>query len=468
MNLTKHFKNKIFKSSILLTLVASTFFLLNTETVIAQSALDIAQNDRAALEAELLNLEAEIAKKQEELKHQQGQSVTLNNEITKLKTQIDKSKLDIKAKGLVIQKLGGEIAEKSQKIESLIEKIDRERDSLAQLIKKTNEIDSSNLIHVVLSDRSLSKFYIDLDSFSSIKASIKSSVDQIKGIKSETEGEKQNLEEKQDAELDAKALLERAKKQVEISQAEQKKLLSISKNKEAEFQSILAEQAKKAAQIKAKLFSLAGGGAAIPFGDALAYADFASTKTGVRPAFILAILTQESNLGQNQGKCYLSIPETGAGVRVTTGAILQKVMKPSRDVAPFLEITKSLGLDPYKTVVSCPLSGGGYGGAMGPSQFIASTWNILKSRIASAIGSTVANPWAPKDAITASAIYLGDLGANIQNYTAERNAACRYYSGRRCDNKKPANSFYGNSVMSLANKIQDDIDYLKKYGVSKR
>jgi membrane-bound lytic murein transglycosylase B len=105
---------------------------------------------------------------------------------------------------------------------------------------------------------------------------------------------------------------------------------------------------------------------------------------------------------------------------------------------------------------------------MGPAQFIASTWNILKSRIASALGTGVANPWSPKDAITASAIYLGDLGASTQGYTAERNAACRYYSGRKCDNKKPSNSFYGNSVMSLASKIQDDIDYLKKYGISKR
>ncbi len=467
MNLTKHFKNRIF-TLILLTLIASTLFVLHAKISSAQSALDIAQSDRAALETELANLEAQIAQKQEELKQQQGQSVTLNNEIAKLKTQIDKSKLDIKAKSLVIQKLGGEITEKSQKIESLSEKIDRERESLGQLIKKTNEIDNSNLIHVVLSDKSLSNFYVDLDSFSSIKASIKSSVDQIKGIKSETENEKQNLEEKQNAELDAKAELERAKKAVENNQAEQKKLLSISKNKEKEFQAILDEQAKKAAQIKARLFSLAGGGAAIPFGVALSYAEFASTKTGVRPAFILAILTQESNLGQNQGKCYLTVPETGAGIRVTTGAILAKVMKPSRDVAPFLEITSSLGFDPYKTVVSCPLSGGGYGGGMGPSQFIASTWNILKSRIASALGTGIANPWSPKDAITASAIYLGDMGASTQGYTAERNAACRYYSGRKCDNKKPANSFYGNSVMSLASKIQDDIDYLKKYGISKR
>jgi hypothetical protein len=67
----------------------------------------------------------------------------------------------------------------------------------------------------------------------------------------------------------------------------------------------------------------------------------------------------------------------------------------------------------------------------------------------------------------ASAIYLKDRGG-IGGETNERNAACKYYSGRACDGKKPANSFYGNSVMSFALQFQADIDYLEKYGVSRR
>lgn len=459
-----------FKKSIRVSLCLILGFTLfvNPIFISAQTPLDQAQSDRAALEAELAKLEAEIAQKQSDLKNQQGQSTSLQREISILKTKVDKAKLDIQAKNLTITKLGGEITQKSQKITELSDKIDRERESLGQLIKKTNEIDQNNVIHVVLSDTSLSRFYVDLDSFSSIKSEIKKSVDEIKGVKAETETEKQNLENKQNAELDAKAALEKAKKEVESNQAEQKKLLSISKNKEKEFQQILDDRAKKVAQIKAKLFSLAGGSTAIPFGTALVYAENAQAKTGIRPAFLLAILTQESNLGANVGKCYLSVAETGQGVRTSTGAIVQKVMKPSRDVAPFLEITTSLGLDPYKTAVSCPLAGGGYGGAMGPSQFIPSTWALLKSRIGSAIGTSTPNPWAPNDAFMASALYLTDLGAVNGSYTAEKNAACRYYSGRKCDTKSPPNSFYGANVMKLADQIQADIDYLKEYGVSKR
>ena len=57
--------------------------------------------------------------------------------------------------------------------------------------------------------------------------------------------------------------------------------------------------------------------------------------------------------------------------------------------------------------------------------------------------------------------YLADLGASNQTYTSERNSACRYYSGRSCDTRRPTNYIYGNSVMTKAAKFQEDIDFLK-------
>jgi hypothetical protein len=33
----------------------------------------------------------------------------------------------------------------------------------------------------------------------------------------------------------------------------------------------------------------------------------------------------------------------------------------------------------------------------------------------------------------------------------------KYYSGRKCDNKRPANSFYGDSVMKKAKDIQTNM-----------
>jgi len=127
---------------------------------------------------------------------------------------------------------------------------------------------------------------------------------------------------------------------------------------------------------------------------------------------------------------------------------------------PLLQtILKELGRNPLTTRVSCPLSVG-YGGAMGPAQFIPSTWNLIKGRIAGALGKSVPDPWNPADAIMASSILLKDSGAAAQTYTAEWNAACKYYSGRPCTDPTVKNAFYGNSVMALATKMQADIDLL--------
>lgn len=415
--------------------------------------LSVAEAQKKALEAELAQLEAEIAQKTAELNGQKGQSASISGDIKILSAQIDKAKLNIKAKNLTISKLSGEITEKNKTISTLDDKLSKTKESLAQLIRKTHQIDDATFVHVILADATVSDFYTDIDSFASIQKSMKISVDEINQVKGITQTEKEDLKKKQDQELDAKAEIESAKRKVEVSESEKQRLLSISKNKEKEYQTVLAERQRKAAQIRSALFALRDTGA-IPFGDALKYAEAASLKTGVRPAFVLAILTQESNLGMNVGSCYLSDPVTGAGVGANTGTPILNVMKPTRDVTPFLNVTKALGRDPYKTRVSCPWTVG-YGGAMGPAQFIPSTWVLFQSRIGAAVGKAVPDPWNPADAFMASSIYLGDLGANAQTYTAERNAACRYYSGRSCDSASPANSFYGNQVMAKATTIQE-------------
>ena len=150
--------------------------------------------------------------------------------------------------------------------------------------------------------------------------------------------------------------------------------------------------------------------------------------------------------------------ETGSGVKIASGAAVKNVMKPTRDVQPFLTIVKALGKDPSTTRVSCPFTTG-FGGAMGPAQFIPSTWQLFAARISKAKGGAVANPWAAADAFMASSLYLADLGASKGSASAERNAACRYYSGRACGSAD--NTFYGDQVMKRAVKLQADIDLIQ-------
>jgi membrane-bound lytic murein transglycosylase B len=427
----------------------AAFDCLTLTTTSSQSDRDYCRNELTQIEAEL----ADLINKQKE---QQKTTGTLKGDVNYLTAQINALKAKIKARALVIAQLKVNIAEKINTIKSLSSKIDREHESLAQLLRNTNEFDEETIVHLILSDDSISNFYSDLESYNSIKQAVKASVDIINGVKAQTEVVKNDLVQKQNAETDAKAQLESAQKTVAKSEADKKQLLTISKQKEVAYNTLAAQKKAQADKIRSALFSLAGISQKIEFGTALQYANEVKSQLQVDPAFLLAILTQESNLGANVGQCYLTNPDTGAGVGKNTGTPFTNVMKPTRDVSPFLEITNTLGFNAYQTAVSCPIAGvAGYGGAMGPAQFIPSTWKMFANRLKNILGHE-ANPWSPRDAFMASGMYLSDLGAVGDSASAQNRAACKYYGsgGSTCS--------YSRSVMALKVKIQANIDLLSQ------
>ena len=439
---------KFFSIVIFSFLLLFSFNVFSFNQVFAQNVSGSVEDRKKQLEAELAALEQQIKEQEALLNTQRKESGTITRDISILTGEIQKAKLAIKQKTVLINKLNDEIKEKNKTIGVLSDRIGKQKDSLAELLRKANQIEEVTLAEFILSNQTVGEFYNDLEKITSIKEAVVLKVSEIKTTKNLTEKEKQELQEKQDAEVNAKVEIEGQKRSVEKKEGEKKSLLTVSKSKEKTYEQVLKEREKKAAEIRSALFALRDS-AAIPFGKALEYATEASKKTGVRPAFVLAILKQESNMGENVGRCN----RAGDPPSKKWAAI----MKPTRDHAPFLAITAALGFDPDNIPLSCPI-GSGWGGAMGPSQFIPSTWTIFVNKMKNILGiSGMPNPWDPRHAITASSVYLSDLGADTGTYTALRNAACRYYSGRSCDSKKPANTFYGNSVMAITTDIQENM-----------
>lgn len=427
-------------------IAAETVFL---PQVHAQS---LTEQQRAQLQLELQQVEAEQKQAEKVLAETKAQSASLQRDIAVLDAKIKAAQLNIRAKNLLIQTLGNDIVKKQNHIEDLEKHIVKSRETLADILRKTNEIDDYTLPEVILSQKSLTSFFEDVDDFDAVQSSLGEVVGELRADQDTTASEKAALDVRRSKEMDARYAIEQEEKNIKSDQQQKNELLRISKGNEKSYSSLIEQKRERAAQIRAKLFALRDA-AAIPFGQALQYANQASAKTGVRPALLLAILTQESSLGKNVGQCYLTNFQTGDGIRAKTGLATASVMSPKRDIPPFLDIMKRLGGDASQQVVSCPLEIG-WGGAMGPAQFIPSTWILFEDRIAAAVGiSGTPDPWNPLHAFTASALYLSDLGASAQTYTAERNAACKYYSGRACGSVS-GNTTYGNSVMSLADNIQ--------------
>ena len=415
------------------------FFLL-VGIAFAQDISNIVTNRRAELEGQLAELQKEIDAQQQILQNKQRESVSLERDIAILNAKIDSAKLSIKARALVIENLNQDIGNKEKTIDGLSAKIDRELASLADLLRKTRELDNFSIAEFALSGSDLSAFFEDLDAFQTIKASLAQSFDELRSTKITTEEEKGSLESKVKEENDLKKIQELEKKRIEQQEAEKKDVLKISRGVESVYQKIIKDKEKSAAQIRAELFALRGS-AAIPFEKAYEYATLVSQKTGVRAALILGIIAEESNLGENVGTGNWKVD-----------------MKAPRDTVPFLDITSRLGLNPDAMPVS-KKPWYGYGGAMGPAQFIPSTWILYEDRIATATGHNPPNPWLPEDAFMATGLLMADNGADKKTYAAERLAALRYLAGWTNANKS-AYAFYGNDVMDLAAKYQRQIDIL--------
>ncbi len=208
--------------------------------------------------------------------------------------------------------------------------------------------------------------------------------------------------------------------------------------------------ASSSADIFSEKFELLGQTSTMTFGEALALADAVASTTKIRPAFLLAILQEELGL-EKTDLCYLTDLETGEGIRADDGASTSKTMDPARDIPDFLTITKALGRDPLKTLVTCPMSFG-WGGAMGPADFIPSTWMSYGSRVAKITGAP-ADPWNTKDAFLAAGLFLSDSGASSMTRTGEWNAAMIYFSG----SADSGYDFYANGALTIEDEIAKEI-----------
>ena len=400
---------------------------------------------RARLESELKQLENQIEVYRETIQKNQRKATTLERDIDILDAKMGKARLGIRALNIRIERLSMGISSRSVLINSLMDKVDKEKSSLAELLRRTNELDSVSMVELVLGYGKLSDFFVDLDSFESIHAALQDSFKKIKASKDGAEKEKNQLASKKTEQMQLRVIQRLEKKRLEQAEAEKKRILRLTKGEEARYQKIVKARQKDAARIRSELFMLRGS-KAIPFEKAMGYANEALRATGVRPAFMLGVIAEESNLGENVG--------TGNWKKDLAN------YRGLKQRAAFLEITGEVGLNPDVMPVSRKAWYGYCGGAMGPAQFMPTTWNLYKKGIAKRTGNNPPNPLDPRDAFMASALLLKDNGAAAGGYTAERRAALRYLAGGNW--KKSAYSFYGDDVMELAEKYQRMIDTISQ------
>ena len=433
-------------------------FVFAPRNIIVAKNLDF-KEEKEKLEKELENIEKEIESYQEQILATQKKTKTLKNELSILENQIKKLNLEVKATKLSLKRIDNEVYLQEQKISLKKIEINKEKELLKKILQNLYQEENDSLIEIVLKNPKFSDFFAKIRDLELLQSNLKQKLQNLKTQKQELEKQKEVLLEKKQEFVALSNIQILQRKKLLNYKEEKNYLLKITKGKEKKYQEILKEKQKLAAQIRSRIYELMGIGKAITFGEAVKFAEYASDLTGVRPALILAVLTQESELGKNVGTCNRKNdpPEKK----------WKKVMKPTRDWKPFQQIIKELqGAGyPYKIdemPVSCPMKDRygnyiGWGGAMGPAQFIPSTWILYKNKVAELTGHNPPSPWNLQDAFVACALLLKDNGAARGGWKAEWQAAMKYFCGRINYRFR----FYGDSVMSLAKKYQEEIGILK-------
>jgi peptidoglycan hydrolase CwlO-like protein len=435
------FINKKTKISIFFAILAS-LLAFNFVFVNFSFAAPISEEE-VEMEAKIKELEDKIAKYREGIVNNQNKAKSLQTEISTLDNEANKAELEIKRIDLIIQRLAIKIREKEVSIRQIEQEVDLEKTSIAELIREISKYDDVSVLEIILKKGQLSDFLSELNSLENFQSQMQEALNKIYNLKADTEKEKTTLSDEKEEQLALQDIQETQRVSLEKAKKDKKTLLEQTKGQEALFSQLAKKTQLDIEAIKNRLYSLKGmmADGALRFEDAYKFAKFASIYTGIRPAFLLAILSRESGLGKNVG--------TGSW-RID--------MKPSQR-AYYLQICEKLGLDPDGQNVS-KKQWYGWGGAMGPAQMMPATWTGYEARIAEITGNNPPSPWNVKDSFVAAALYLVNKGAEQKTYNAEWKAAMMYLAGSNWN--KPYLSFYGDQVMDLAKQLQEQVDILEK------
>lgn len=406
------------------------------------------------LQQQLKEIERQIAADQAEIKATQGQAKTLTNAIATLKKQQAVLQLQIQQTELAIDDVDVRLQDTQIALAETEEHAEELRDLMSELIRKINVTDNQSFVLSVITSENIFDVLHSTEQYSRLTGDLGSAVDTARDSAAKLKAQEAEFELEQADAQHLQGLRSLQQTAIQESVGTQKTLLTETKGQEAEYQARLGDHKAQAAAIRSRIYELLDtGNTRITFGEAVKIATWVGGQTGIEPAFLLSVLSQESNLGANVGTCNRVGDAPNKHWKV--------IMKPTRDQEPFGEIMDALGRSTEGTPVSCPMrdkSGAqiGWGGAMGPAQFIPSTWIGYSSKVEKLTGKA-ADPWDIRDAFVAASIKLMADGASSGTDQGEWNAAMRYFSG----STNPQFRFYGDQVMTRTEQYRKDIKELE-------
>lgn len=399
----------------------------STETNAARTQLAKNQEEITAKKDEIAALDQKIEELRSQRDSTEAQAAVIDEQLTRLERQLERAELELRHTELALHATTTEKEANEHTVEELTAAREQIREELRTIIRNLYEREQQSFVRILLSTASFSEALAERAAYQKLQEAQTNLLATLRQ-KGEELTQRQEQLTAQEAELGTlQQLLSAQEAELDAQQQEQENFLQAKRAEQVAYEAKIAEAKQARQEIEQNIFTLKNAGVQVALTEATDMARYAGELTGVRPALLLGVLKIETNLGTNLGSG--KFPDD---------------MPPSQHDA-FLRIVKKLGLAAGDAPISArPRNVQGWGGAVGPGQFMPTTWESIEPRVAALMQKPLVNPYELTDAFVATALFLAEHGATDR--AREHEAVSRYLAGPNWQ-RFP---WYGDRVLAVA------------------
>lgn len=198
------------------------------------------------LDEEIKQFSTELENTKQEKQTLQSEIKTIDQNRAKLSSDIKQTEGKIAQTSQNIAVLAGEIAERERVIS-------KHKDSLAESFRALRERDEESLVEVALGYPNLSSLLAETNALDQLNLSIDNNIYELRTITAELTRKKSQQESEKTSLASAKTKLADQKAIADTTKKTKDQLLAVTKNKESNYQQLLADRLKKKEQVESEI-----------------------------------------------------------------------------------------------------------------------------------------------------------------------------------------------------------------------
>jgi murein DD-endopeptidase MepM/ murein hydrolase activator NlpD len=186
-------------------------------------------------------LDSLIKRYQDNIEKKKGETATLENQLVMLDNRIKEKELSIERTTVEIESLNLEISQISGNIDVQGARIEKQKELIADLVRKINKEDDVTTFDALLAQPSLSGLFARFEELKRLQSDLGNMIERVKTVKADLEQKKLDRTNKQKAIETEQRSLKAEQLSLEGERNLKASLVDETKNKESEFERILYE-----------------------------------------------------------------------------------------------------------------------------------------------------------------------------------------------------------------------------------